>query len=275
VRRRLDLVGGSLVTAAAVLLVYALSAAPRSGWLAWRTLALAAGALLLLALFVRRERRADEPLLPWRALASARRRAAALAGFCHGAMMLSTFLLLTLALQQVLGLSAIEAGLGLLAVRGTSILWSRVGVRLVGRIGAPALLGAGMVAMCAGIATFTGVSAHGSYAGDILPGLLVLGAAIPFIFLSVAVVATSGVRAEDAGAASGLLAACQWIGGAVGVALASTVAGLGGGGPAEASAIAHGFWLPLGLGAAGLALAAGLLRDRERPRTAGAAPRSP
>jgi hypothetical protein len=176
-------------------------------------------------------------------------------------MMLSTFLLLTLALQQVLGFSAIEAGLGLLAVRGTSIVWSQVGVRLVDRVGAPVVLAGGMVAMCLGIATFIGVSPDGSYAGDVLPGLLVLGLAIPFLFLSVAVIATSGVKAEDAGATSGVLSTCQWIGGAVGVALASTFAGLGTGGELPAAdAIAHGFWLPVGLGAAGVVIAAGLLR---------------
>lgn len=276
-RRRLDLAGATLVTAALVALVYALSDAPRAGWLAGRTLALLAAVLVLLAVFVLRERRSADPLVPRVAFSGGRRRAAVLAGFCHGGMMLSTFLLLTLALQQVLGFSAIEAGLGLLAVRGTSILWSQVGVRLVGRIGAPAVLGAGMVAMCAGIATFTGISPDGSYAGDVLPGLLVLGLAIPFLFLSVAVVATSGIRAEDAGATSGVLATCQWIGGAVGVALASTVAGLdaGGGLAAGADAIAHGFWLPVGLGVAGLAVAASLLRREGSPRTAGAAPRSP
>jgi len=276
VRRRLDLGGASLVTAALVLLVYALSDAPRSGWLAWRTLALLTGALAVFALFVLRERRTADPLVPRVALDCWRRRAAVLAGFCHGAMMLSTFLLLTLALQQVLGFSAIQAGLGLLAVRGTSILWSQVGVRLVGRIGAPAVLGAGMVAMCAAIATFTGISPGGSYAGDVLPGLLVLGLAIPFLFLSIALVATSGTRAEDAGATSGVLATCQWIGGAVGVALASTVAGLDAGdGLTDVAGIADGFWLPLGLGAAGVVVAAGLLRREGRPRTAGAAPRSP
>jgi EmrB/QacA subfamily drug resistance transporter len=261
VRRRLDLAGASLVTAAFVLLVYALSDAPRAGWIAWRTLALVAGALALLAVFALRERRTTDPLLPRAALGSGRRRAAVLAGFCHGAMMLSTFLLLTLALQQVLGFSAIEAGLGLLAVRGTSIVWSQVGVRLVDRVGAPLVLAAGMVAMCLGIATFVGVSPDGSYAGDVLPGLLVLGLAIPFLFLSVAVIATSGVQAADAGATSGVLSTFQWIGGAVGVALASTVAGLGaGGGLPAADAIAHGFWLPVGLGVAGVVIAAGLLR---------------
>jgi len=275
-RRRLDVTGASLVTTALVLLVYALSDAPRSGWLAGRTFALLAAALVLLAVFVLRERRSPDPLVPRVVLGCGRRRAAVVAGFCHGAMMLSTFLLLTLALQQVLGLSAIEAGLGLLAVRGTSILWIQVGVRLVDRIGAPAVLGAGMVAMCAAIATFTGISPGGSYAGDILPGLLVLGLAIPFLFLSVSVVATSGTRAEDAGATSGLLNTCQWIGGAVGVALASTVAGLdAGGGLTDVAGIAHGFWLPVGLGVVGIAVAAGLLRGAGRPRTAGAAPRSP
>jgi EmrB/QacA subfamily drug resistance transporter len=259
VRRRLDLAGASLVTAAFVLLVYALSDAPRVGWVAWRTLALAVGAIALFAVFALRERRTADPLFPRAVLGSGRRRAAALAGFCHGAMMLSTFLLLTLALQQVLGFSAIEAGLGLLAVRGTSIVWSQVGVRLVDRVGAPVVLAAGMVAMCLGIATFVGVSPDGSYAGDVLPGLLVLGLAIPFLFLSVTIIATAGVQAADAGATSGMLSTFQWIGGAVGVALASTVAGLGSGLPA-ADAIAHGFWLPVGLGAAGVVIAAGLLR---------------
>jgi hypothetical protein len=124
------------------------------------------------------------------------------------------------------------------------------------------VLGAGMVAMCAGIATFTGLTPGGSYAGDVLPGLLVLGLAIPFLFLSVSVVATAGVRPDDAGATSGLLSTCQWVGGAIGVALASTVAGLGSEADltVAAGAIADGFWLPLGLGVAGLAVAVRLLR---------------
>jgi EmrB/QacA subfamily drug resistance transporter len=261
-RRRLDVGGASLVTLALVLLVYALSDAPRSGWLTGRTAILVACALGALAVFALRERRSADPLLPRAALRSPRRRAAALAGFFHGGMMLSTFLLLTLALQQVLGLGAIETGLALLAVRGTSLLWARVGVRLVGRLGAPPVLGAGMLAMCAGIATFTGISPDGSYAGDVLPGLLVLGLAIPFLFLSVSVVATAGVRSDDAGATSGLLSTCQWVGGALGVGLASTVAGLGSGPEltAAAGAIADGFWLPLGLGVAGLVVAGRLLR---------------
>lgn len=274
-RRRLDVGGASLVTASLVVLVYAVSDAPRSGWLTGKTAFLIASALGALTVFVLRERRSADPLLPKSTLRSPSRRAAAIAGFCHGGMMLSTFLLLTLGLQQVLGFSAIEAGLGLLAVRGTSILWSQVGVRLVGRIGAPAVLGAGMVAMCAAVATFTGITPDGSYAGDVLPGLLVLGLAIPFLFLSVAVVATAGTRAEDAGATSGVLAACQWLGGAVGVALASTVAGLDAGGAlADVAGIAEGFWLPVGLGAAGIVVAACLLRGAGRPRTGGAAPRS-
>jgi EmrB/QacA subfamily drug resistance transporter len=260
-RRRLDVGGAGLVTAAVVLVVYALTEGPRSGWLSGRSLALASGAAVLFVLFAVRERRTADPLLPRVTLRSSRRVAAVLAGFCYGAMMLSTFLLLTLALQQVLGFSAIEAGLALLAVRGTSIVWSRVGVGLVGRVGAPIVLAIGMVAMCAGIATFTGISADGSYASDILPGLLVLGVAIPFLFLSVAVIATDGVRSEDAGATSGLLSMCRWIGGAVGLALVSGVANLDGGGLANAAgSIAHGFWLPFGLGAAGVAIAAGLLR---------------
>jgi EmrB/QacA subfamily drug resistance transporter len=261
-RRRLDVAGASLVTLALVLLVYAVGDASRSGWLTGRVALLAAGALGALAVFVLRERRSADPLLPRAALHSPRRRAAALAGFFHGGMMLSTFLLLTLALQQVLGLGAIEAGLALLAVRGTSLVWTQVGVRLVGRIGAPAVLAAGMVAMSTGIATFTGLSPDGSYAGDVLPGLLVLGLAIPFLFLSVSVVATAGVGPDDAGATSGLLSTCQWVGGAIGVALASTVARLGSEGnpTVAAGAIADGFWLPLGLGVAGLAVAARLLR---------------
>jgi MFS family permease len=192
-------------------------------------------------------------LLPARMLREPATLAANLVGLLHGAMMLGSFLLLALYMQGPLGLSPVEAGAGLLAVRATSAVWAPLGARLVTALGAPALLAGGMAAMTGGLALLARAPAGGSYAADLLPGLLVLGLAIPLVFLGVNVLALRGAPPEDAGTASGLLNTSQWLGGAVGVAGVS------------AMGVAPGLWACAALGAAGTAVALALRASRPAP----------
>jgi len=274
-RRTIDWQGATLATGGVVLLVTALTEAGRSGLAAPAALVPALGGIGLIAALVWWLRRARDPLVPRGLLRIGSVAGASVMGFAHGAMMLGTFLLLSLALQQVLGRSAIVAGAGLLAVRGTSILWAQVGARLVTRVGARRVLVAGILAMTAGIASFTRVSPGGSYAADLLPGLLVIGVGIPFLFVSLSSLALAGVPSRDTGVATGLLNTSQWVGGALGIALVSAfLSTTGDGGRLEgarldelAAGLREGFWACAGLGVLGLATTLVLLhRSRDLPR---------
>jgi MFS family permease len=132
--------------------------------------------------------------------------------------------MLTLYMQQVLGYSPMKTGVAYLAVAGTAILWSGVAAQLVTRIGVKPVLVVGMTMLTAGLLFFTQVSTDGSYLGDLLPGFLVIGVGIGFSFVPISIAALAGVRASEAGLASGLINTSQQIGGALGIAALSTIA---------------------------------------------------
>jgi MFS family permease len=127
-------------------------------------------------------------------------------------------------MQQVLGFSPLEAGVGYLAVAGTAVVWANVAAQVVNRIGVKPALVFGMSMLTVGLLSFTQVSAGGSYWVDLLPGFLILGLAIPFAFVPITIAALAGTRPQEAGLASGLINTSQQIGGAVGIALLSTIA---------------------------------------------------
>jgi predicted MFS family arabinose efflux permease len=141
-----------------------------------------------------------------------------------GTALFSMFLMLTLYMQQVLGYSPIKTGVAYLAVAGTAIIWANVAAAAVNRVGVKPALIAGMSLLTIGLLYFTQVSVDGSYWTDLFPGFLILGLAIPFAFVPITIAALAGTRPEEAGLASGLINTSQQIGGAVGIALLSTIA---------------------------------------------------
>jgi predicted MFS family arabinose efflux permease len=182
-------------------------------------------------------------------------------------MMLGVFLLVSVYMQDVLGMTAVAAGAGLLAVRATQTVVAPLGARAARALGARPLMVAGMLGMTAGVALLARAPASGAYARDLLPGLLVLGVAIPLLFLTVSMAALDAAGDDHAGLASGLLNTCQWVGGAVGIALASAVAAAREGAPA--GGVQAGLWACAALGLIGTALALAL------PRGGGALAPSP
>src|SRR5207249_1222523 len=134
------------------------------------------------------------------------------------------FLVLTLYMLQVLGYSAMKPGVACLAVAGTAIIWSTVAAQLVTRVGVKPVLVVGMSSLTAGLVYFTQVSVGGSYAGDLLPGFLLIGLGLGFSFVPVSIAALAGVQSAEAGLASGLFNTSQQIGGALGIAALSTIA---------------------------------------------------
>jgi MFS family permease len=146
------------------------------------------------------------------------------AGLILGTAVFAMFLMLTLYMQQVLGYSAMRTGVAYLAVAGTAIVWSALAAQLVNRVGVKPVLIAGMASLSAGLVYFTQVSVGGSYLGDLLPGFLLIAIGLGFSFVPISIAALAGVRPAEAGLASGLINTSQQIGGALGVAILSTIA---------------------------------------------------
>jgi EmrB/QacA subfamily drug resistance transporter len=219
-----DVPGAVLVTAGLSLLVLAITQGYGWGWGSATTIGAFVAAAALLAGFVAWELRQSEPLVPFSIFRLQTLTAANIAGFIMGTALFSMFLMLTLYMQQVLGYSPIETGVGYLAVAGTAVIWANVAAVVVNRVGVKPALIFGMSMLTIGLLYFTQVSVGGSYWTDLFPGFLVLGVAIPFAFVPITIAALAGTKPNEAGLASGLINTSQQIGGAVGIAILSTIA---------------------------------------------------
>src|SRR5713101_7718848 len=244
-RRSYDPLGAVTVTGGLVMLVYAISQAPTAGWTAPRTLVLLAAAAALLAGFLIVETRTEAPLLPLRLFRLTTLAGSNAVGFLLGASFFSFFFTGTLYMQQVLGYSALKTGLAWLATSVTVLALAGPAQMLVTRASAKLVMAAGMALVGAGILWATQVPAHGTFWAN-LAGPLFLAGGAAFAFIPVSIGALAGVTEHDAGIASGLLNTSQQIGGAIGVAVASTVAAthsrlLLGQGHATAAAFTGGF----------------------------------
>jgi EmrB/QacA subfamily drug resistance transporter len=219
-----DVPGAVLVTSGLVLLVLGITQGSSWGWSSTSTIGVFVASALLLAAFVGWELRQSEPLVPFSIFRLQTLAAANIAGFIMGTALFSMFLILTLYMQQVLEYSPIETGIGYLAVAGTAVIWANVAAVVVNRVGVKPALVFGMSLLTIGLLYFTQVSVDGSYWVDLFPGFLVLGLAIPFAFVPITIAALAGTKPQEAGLASGLINTSQQIGGAVGIAILSTIA---------------------------------------------------
>ena len=219
-----DVPGAVLVTSGLVLLVLGITQGRQWEWLSAETLGVFAVSAVLLVAFALWEQRQDEPLVPFSIFRLQTLTAANIAGFIMGTALFAMFLMLTLYMQQVLGLSALRTGFGYLAVAGTAVIWANVAAQAVNRIGVKPALIFGMSMLTIGLLYFTQVSVEGSYWADLFPGFLVLGVAIPFAFVPITIAGLAGTKPQEAGLASGLINTSQQVGGAVGIALLSTIA---------------------------------------------------
>jgi EmrB/QacA subfamily drug resistance transporter len=218
-----DIAGAVTVTAGLALLVFAVSKAPEHGWgSGWTITRLAISAALLVAFLVI-EARVKDPIMPFRIFRVRTVAGANVAGLLLGAVVFANFFILTLYVQQVLHWSALKTGFTFIATAGTAVLWAGVAQALVTRVGAKAIMAVGFVAMIAGMLWYTQIPADASYWTDLLPGYLLVGFALPFSFIPVSIAALAGVHFDEAGLASGLINTAQQIGGAIGVAVTSSV----------------------------------------------------
>jgi EmrB/QacA subfamily drug resistance transporter len=268
-----DVAGAITVTAGLALLVYAVSNAPSHGWTSTWTLSRIAVAVVLLLAFLAVEARAKDPLMPFRIFRIKTVAGANAAGLLLGALTFANFFLLTLYVQNVLHYSALKTGITFVATAGTAILWAGLAQALTTKIGVKPVLALGFVAMTAGSIWYTQVPTHGSFWVHLLPGYLFVGFALPFTFIPVSIAALAGVHNDEAGLASGLINTAQQIGGAVGVAVCSSVSisrfnhlvPTEGFARAFTAGTSLAFWVLVGISVAAFVASVVLIRSEELP----------
>jgi len=266
IRRELDLPGAALAVAGLVTLAYALAGAPAHGWASARTLSLLFLGLLLLASFALAERHAQRtgrrPLVTPQIWRNAPLVAGALVMFASTGILVATFFLNTLYLQEVLGDSALLVGLEFLPLAVVIGVGAHLASRLLPRAGSRVLIVAGLVAMAGGALLLTHVTVKSGYWTALLPALVIIGFGAGMVLPSASITAMSDVTEDQAGLASGLISTAHEIGGALGVAVFSAVAVAVSGG--IGSGYRHGFAVAAAVAAA-LALIAAVTVPIIRP----------
>jgi EmrB/QacA subfamily drug resistance transporter len=222
--RRFDAAGALAGTGGMVLLVDAISQAPQYGWGATRTIAVLAAAGGLLAAFVLIERRVSDPILPLSIFRLRTLAGANTAGLLLGGSFFAFIFVGTLYMQEVLHYSSLQSGLAWLAASLTSVAFAGVSQALVTRIGTRFVMAVGMAMIGGGAIWATQVPVHAHFLANLAGPMAVAGAGTAFAFIPISIAALAGVREHQAGVASGLLNTSQQLGGAIGIAIASSVA---------------------------------------------------
>jgi EmrB/QacA subfamily drug resistance transporter len=223
-RRRFDALGAVTVTGALLLLVYAISTAPQVGWSTTRTVSLLAASVVVLATFLVIEMRVEAPLMPLRIFRLRTVAAANAVGLLLGGSFFGFIFVGTLYMQQVLGYSALQTGIAWLAASLTSVALAGLSQMLVTRLSPGPVMGFGMALIAGGILWATQAPVHGHFWSALAAPFFISGAGTAFAFIPISIAGLTGVAEREAGLASGLLNTSQQIGGALGVAIASTVA---------------------------------------------------
>jgi EmrB/QacA subfamily drug resistance transporter len=268
--RNFDAIGAASVTSGLTLLVYAISKAPVDGWGDTTTIVLLIAAAVLIVFFVVWESRVANPLMPLSIFRIRTLAGANAVGALLGASIFADFFLLTLYVQNVLGYSALRTGITFLATAGTVVLVAGLSQWLCTKVGPKPVMVTGLALNTGALVWYAQIPVDGTYAHNLLGGYLMFGFGIAFAFIPVSIAALAGVGPREAGLASGLLNTSQQVGGAIGVAIASSVAVshathlLQTGHPqAEAftSGYALAFWVIAGISAAAVVAALTLVKN--------------
>jgi EmrB/QacA subfamily drug resistance transporter len=222
--RGFDLPGAATVTAGLSALVYALVRASTVGWGSPQTIGvLAAAALLLVAFFVI-ERRSQAPLVPFAFFRNRSVTAANVTMLGAGAAVIAVFYFLSLYLQEVLGYSAITTGLAQLPLAAGTILAAGLASPLVNRLGIRRVLIVGLTLFAGGLVLFAQLPVHGRYLANVLGPSMLVALGLGFAFVPITILSQTGVHEREYGLASGLVNTSQQIGGALGLAVLTTIA---------------------------------------------------
>ena len=267
-----DVAGAVTVTGGLMTLVYAIVKAESAGWASATTIGLFALALALLSSFVAIEMRAAAPLVRLSIFRVRSLLTANLVMFLAMSGMFAMFFFNTLYIQRVLGYGPLEAGLAFLPFTAGIMVSAGLASQFAPRVGVRLVAAIGMILSAAGLLLLTRLPVHGSYAADVLPALLLASLGMGAVFMPLTLIATTGLADADQGLASGLFNTSQQIGGALGLAILSTIAAsrTSAAGGSKAHALVVGFHWAFGGGAVFLFLALAvmtlLLRQRHVAR---------
>ena len=263
--RSYDIAGAVTITGGLMSLVYAIVKAETKGWTASTTLIFFAVAIVLIVAFVFRELRAVQPLVRLSIFRVRSLLTANLTMFLVFSGMFAMFFFNTLYIQRVLGYHPLKAGVAFLPFTAGIMISAGIASGFAPRIGVRPVAAVGMILTAIGMLFFARMPVHGSYAVDVLPGMILASLGMGAVFMPLTLIATTGLEDEDQGLASGLFNTSQQIGGALGLAILSTIAAskTHGGSPAQ---LVHGFHYAFAGGAVivllGLAVMVALLRKR-------------
>ena len=265
--RRFDVAGAVTITAALTSMVYAVVEAPDAGWGSAQTLGLLALAAVLTAAFAVIESRSVAPLAPLGVFRSRSLVGGNLVLFALGTFGFGVPFVLTQYAQEVLGWSPIQFGLASVVMPVTAVIGTASAQAIATKGGVRGVAVVAMALTGLGSLLLTQVSVGGSYLGDLFFALLLLGPGIGAAYVAGSIASLTGVADSEAGLASGLNNASFQIGGAVGVAVLSTVAVSGAHGADRLAALTDGyqsaFAVAIAFAVVGMA-AAGLLLGRRR-----------
>src|SRR5438132_2198261 len=222
--RHFDTAGAASITGGLMLLVYAMTRATQHGGVTAETIGLLVAAVALMVAFVVIELRSKAPLLPLRIFRLRTLTGSNVSGVLLAGALFSQFFLLTLYMQQVLHYSALKTGVAYVALTLTVIGFSGVAQALVTRIGIRRVLPVGMLLAAGALVLYAQLPVDGHYFWDLFPAFLLSGIGLSLAFVPMSIGGLAGVRSSEAGVASGLINTSQQIGGAIGVAAATTIA---------------------------------------------------
>jgi predicted MFS family arabinose efflux permease len=222
--RSFDVAGATTVTGGLIALVYGIVRSSSSGWGSTEVLGFLGLAVVLLGAFVFIERRSAEPLVRLSIFTVRTVRGANVAMVVVAAGLFAQFFFNTLYVQRVLGYSPLEAGIAFLPFTGGIIVGAGLSQVLLPRVGARELPVIGLAMATVGMLLFLRLTPDGTYVTDLLPGIILASIGMGLTFVPVTLIATSGIPDGDAGLASGLFNTSQQIGGALGLAVLSTIA---------------------------------------------------
>jgi len=219
-----DVPGAVTVTAGLITLVYGIVSTEQNGWGSAITLASLALAVVLLTAFVVIERRSAEPLVRLSIFGVRTLRAANVVMLVVASGLFAMFFFNTLYIQRVLGFSPLQAGLAFLPFTVGIAIGAGLSQGLMRSLGLRTTAALGLTIASIGMLALLTIDRDGSYLADVLPMMIPLSIGMGLTFVPVTLLATSGLQADVAGLASGLFNTSQQIGGALGLAILSTIA---------------------------------------------------